>query len=297
LKKLRPRSVYSTKLRGMSLAMRSTEAAREREAQRQRLLMQLLWRDTTLDATHGWWHDAGGARPGRGLQAYHAHAGAASERALEAAFPTLQQLLGTDSFAALARAFWQAQPPGQGDLGCFGAALPAFIEASEQLAGEPCLADCARLDWAVHEAERAADGPQVPHNLHALASDDPAHLALRLRPGTALVVSPHPVGTILQAHRSDAEDRFAPVRAAWASGQPEHVLVWRRGWRAEVALLGAADAAFTALWLPAATPSLASALEQAGAGFAFDAWLRSALQQGWLTSVDHRIDTYNASRT
>jgi Putative DNA-binding domain len=250
-----------------------------------------LWRDTTLDATPAWWHDAGGARSRRGLQAYLAHAGAASERALEAAFPTLQQLLGTDSFAALARAFWLAQPPAQGDLGRFGAALPAFIETSEQ------LADCARLDWAVHEAERAADGPDAPENLQALATDDPACLALRLRPGTALVVSAHPVATIRQAHRSDAEDRFAPVRAAWSAGRPEHVLVWRRGWRADVAQLGPADAAFTALWLRAATPSLASALEEAGAGFEFEAWLRSALQQGWLVSVDHWVDRCNPLRT
>ena len=76
---------------------------------------------------------------------------------MAAAYPTLQQLFGVPAFAALARAYWHAEPPAAGDLACWGADLPAFVAQAEQLAAEPYLADMARLEWAVHQARSAAD--------------------------------------------------------------------------------------------------------------------------------------------
>jgi hypothetical protein len=95
----------------------------------------------------------------RGLQAYRANAGALAERALAAAYPDRAQLLGDESFAGMARAYWHHHAPVLGDVARWGAELPAFIAAAEQLAEEPYLADVARLDWAVHMAQSAADGP------------------------------------------------------------------------------------------------------------------------------------------
>ena len=246
-------------------------AAAEREMQRQQLLLAALQGGAAPGA---WLRD--GARAERGLAAYRANAGALAERALAAAFPTLQQLLGEDAFAGLARAFWQHHPPEAGDIALWGAALPAFVAGAQTLAEEPYLADVARLEWAVHACERARDAPPA-HGLERLADTAPAELRLNLVPGTALVVSPHPVARIWLAHRSTAPDRFDAVREAFAAGEGDHARVARRGFGARVQCIAEGEAHFTAALL--AGHSLAHALHSAGATFEFEPWLIHALQQ------------------
>jgi hypothetical protein len=260
-----------------------SEAARQREALRQQMLVRALWRDAPSGVLAGWLRDAD---PAPGLAAYRANGGASAERALAAAFPTVEQLVGAESFAALARAFWHEHPPERGDLAWLGGRLPEFIEASESLDAEPYLADCARLDWAVHRAESAADAPAGACGLELLARHDPQQLVLGLRPGTALVSSKHPIATIWLAHRSDAEHRFEPVRLAFAAGVGEHALVWREGWRPLVQAIAAPDAAFTRALLDGA--SLAGALQAAGDGFTFEAWLLDSLRDGRLAGATTR---------
>ena len=102
----------------------------DKEALRQRMLLRVLWHDARPGVLAGWTRD--GERFGRGLQAYRANAGALAERALAAAFPTLQQLLGDESFAALARHFWLASPPAHGDIATWGEGLSATF-----LLGQP----------------------------------------------------------------------------------------------------------------------------------------------------------------
>jgi hypothetical protein len=259
-------------------------SATDKEALRQQMLLRALWGDARPGVVAGWLRD--GPRGGKvapGLAAYRANAGAAAERALAAAYPTVQQLLGDESFAALARACWRQHPPTAGDLGLWGGALAAFIEDAEVLACEPYLPDVARLEWAVHLAERAADATP-PQGLERLGSDDPAALALRLAPGTALVDSRHPIVTIWQAHRSSADDRFAPVRAAFTAGTGECALVAREGWRAAVRALAPDEARYMQALL--AGGSLATALTAAGDTFDFQAWLIAALQQQRLAAVE-----------
>ena len=311
--------------------MNSMNPAINKEALRQQMLLRALWGDAGPAMLAGWLrggpnmeHVARGQAPrgehvARGLAAYRANAGAAAERALAAAYPTLQQLLGGDAFAALARACWLRQPPTAGDLGLWGAVLPDFIARDETMLEEPYLADVARLEWAVHEAERAADALPV-QGLYRLGTDDPAALVLRLAPGTAVVASCHPIVTIWQAHRSTAADRaadcaadlvaarpsdrpfdrFAPVRAAFSAGAGECALVARDGWRATVSALSPAEARFTQAVL--AGRSLEDALGDAlgdrlnltstpapsatGKAFDFEAWLIAALQQQRLAAVE-----------
>jgi hypothetical protein len=103
----------------------------------------------------GWLRDTPGARR-RGLQAYQANAGALAERALAAAFPTVAQLLGDESFAAWRAPSGRPTRPRQGDMATWGAAA-RLHRGGPQLAGEPYLADVARLDWA-----RACRPPAPP---------------------------------------------------------------------------------------------------------------------------------------
>lgn len=250
----------------------------DREALRQQMLLRALWRDARPGVLAGWMRD--GAAFTRGLQAYQANAGALAERALAAAYPTVQQLIGEESFAGLARAFWHAHAPLCGDIALWGAELPAFIAAAEQLAEEPYLADVARLEWAVHGAQTAADAAGPVAGLQALAGPDALQWVLRVQPGTALVESAHPVASIWQAHRATGPGRFDNARQALAEQRPEAALVWREGWVVCVAVLPAAEAAFTRAVLQ--PQALGVALAAAGPGFDFEAWLIQTLRRGWL---------------
>jgi len=277
----------------------ATPAARDREALRQQMLLRALWHDARPGVVAGWTRD--GDRFARGLQAYQANAGALAERALAAAYPTVMQLLGDESFAGLSRAFWHRHPPLLGDVARWGAELPAFVAAAEQLAEEAYLADVARLDWAVHCAHTAADGPPAPVGLHLLAQADPAGLWLHLQPGTAVVASPHPVVSIWQAHHItsvDGTDRFGPVREALAAQQAEVALVHRQGWRVQVMALPAADQVFVQAVLagqPLATALAASS--ETTVDFDFERWLVRALQGGWLAGASLAAPTIQEQDT
>lgn len=212
-----------------------------RERLRQQMLLRALWRDP--DVARGWLRGLS-AGTDAGIAAYRGNAAAVAERALAAAFPTVAELIGAESFAALARDLWRREPPTRGDLAEWGGVLPAFIAAQPSLAGEPYLADCAALDWAVHRASRAAD-------LHALPST-----ARRLPPGSAVVESAHPIVAIWLAHQRPADDaeRFTEVRAAFAEQRAETALVWRDGFHVRVAALPAAELALTRALLAGAHP-------------------------------------------
>jgi hypothetical protein len=275
--------------------------ATEKEALRQQMLLRALLGDARPGVVQGWLQLR---RVQRGLAAYQAHAGALAERALAAAFPVLQQLLGEDSFAKMARHFWREQPPTDGDLACWGAGLPVFLAAVPTLADEPYLPDMARLEWAWHRVQSAADAPvnapveapddvahPGPAGLALLGTHEPEHLQLALPPGSAVLFSAWPVFSLWQAHRSTAEDRFDAVRLALAQGRGEQGLVTRQGWVPQVQALPAAEARFTAALL--AGRSLAQALDEAApiAGespFDFGAWLLAALQQQRLLAVHLR---------
>jgi len=264
-----------------------TPSAQDREALRQQMLLRVLWRDAPPAALAGWM--PGGDTFVRGLQAYQANAGALAQRALAAAYPTLMQLLGDESFAGLARAFWHRHAPLRGDVACWGAELPGFIQAAEQLAEEAYLSDVARLDWAVHCAHKAADGSAAPQGLELLAQADPAALWLHLQPGTAVVDSAHPVVAIWQAHHAQADggvDRFANVRQALQDQQAEAALVHRQGFAVRVRALPAADLPFTQALLQGLPLALAlDARTEPGPAFDFEAWLIAALQGGWLAAA------------
>lgn len=259
-----------------------TDADRQREALRQQMLLRALLGDARPAVLDGWLRGDAPAKR-RGLQAYRANAGALAERALAAAYPTVQQLLGDESFAALARALWQAHPPQHGDAATWGGELPAFMAAADQLAGEPYLPDVARLDWAVHQADRAADDEAPAEGLPLLAGPDLPALRLRLRAGHAVLASAHPLHTLWQAHRQQGDDRFAPVRQAFADGRAEAVRVRRDGLRSEVDVIDAGTAAFEARLLEG-TP-LGAALDRAGEAFAFEPWLVATLQRNGLAAV------------
>ena len=195
----------------------------------------------------------------RGLAAYRNNIRALSAQALAVPYGRVRDALGEEDFAALAWTFWRHHPPVSGDLGQWGGELAAFlVERAGEDSGLPNLA---RLDWALHLAERAQDVALDADSLQQLGSASPDDLWLQLRPGVMLLAQ-----------------RNGPV------------LVWREGWRGRSQPITAGEAAFIEGVL--AGVNLADALARsevkgsgAEADFDFVAWLQAALQHAWLWSV------------
>ncbi|MFZ2309369.1 MAG: DNA-binding domain-containing protein [Rhodoferax sp.] len=217
----------------------------------------------------------------RGLKAYQANGHMLAERALQAAYPVLAQLLGGESFADLARALWHAHPPTRGDVACWGGDLAAFVQTSAQLQDESYLADVARVEWALHQCAGAPDASADLPTLALLTSEDPDQLRLMLAPGCAVLRSAWPVAAILGAHR-DGQPSLAEAGAMLQSGVAQDVLVWRAGLRPEAraAVPGEGDLVQALL----EGISLGQALERAPA-LDFGQWLPMAVQSGLVLAV------------
>ena len=223
----------------------------------------------------------GAASPG--LRAYRANAHASAERALGAAVPTVRALLGDEDFAQLAREFWHADPPLRGDLGEWGDALPEWIAAHTGLADWPYLADCARLDLALHRCERAAGAVFDAASLALLSSTEPARLQLRLMPGVRVLASRWPQASLHAAHKGSDESLFDVARERVQRWQGEAVVVARDGWRGVVHRIDAPARVFMEALVRGA--DLAQALVAAGESFDFAAWLAEAVRRHWLREV------------
>jgi Putative DNA-binding domain len=237
----------------------------------------------------------------RGLQAYQANGHALAERALNAAYPVTAALIGADSMAALARAFWHAHPPALGDLSQWGATLPGFLEASPSLADVPYLPDVARVDWAVHQAAGAPDASADLSSLARLTQEDPATLGLRLAPGTALVGSRYPVASLVQAHgvgRTDAPDPpdtppdLAEAGRRLQAGMAEIACVWRADLRPRVTAIDVAETALLQSLMAGnsllqAVDTACEACAAAGREHPFDVglWLQRSVVEGRVLGV------------
>ena len=195
----------------------------------------------------------------RGVAAYRNNLRALSAQALAVPFAQLRESLGDEEFATLAWTFWRAHPPEHGDLAQWGGALEGFLLA--RAGADSGLPDLARLDWALHLAERAADTDLDADSLALLGSTAPETLWLQLRPGVALLAQ-----------------------------QDGPLLVWRQGWRGESARIKPAEAAFMQALLDDVNLADAlSAVEVKGSSlepdFDFGTWLQAALQNAWLQGV------------
>ncbi|MCA1246968.1 DUF692 family multinuclear iron-containing protein [Massilia sp. MS-15] len=204
------------------------------------------------------------------LPLYRGNLVAGWERALAAAYPVLQQLVGAQAMAGLARAYGRAHPSQDPDLGAFGADFPAFLAGVEAAAPYPYLPDVARLEWAVHRAHLAPDSP--PLGLDALAGMAPSALdgaRITLHPSAALLDSPWATAALWHAHQPGGPGLPARV------DRPCTVLVLRRGWQVEVEELDVAEAA--ALGQLVRGASFGAALDAASAS----ASALGAMLAGW----------------
>src|SRR2546428_11355796 len=99
--------------------------------------------------------------------------------ALRASFPVVLRLVGEPFFNAAVDAFAHECPSVSGALTVYGDAFGDFLAGYPHAAALPYLADVARLEWAVDEAQRAADSVAAPDEvLAALAATVPERLPM-----------------------------------------------------------------------------------------------------------------------
>jgi hypothetical protein len=128
-------------------------------------------------------------------------------KALGATYVVVRRLVGVPFFNAAVDAYVRAHASTSGDLNVYGDAFGDFLASYPYAATLPYLPDVARLEWAIDEAQRAADCASEPETvLAALAAVPPERLTeaeLRLDPSCRLVASEYPILRLWQVNQSD----------------------------------------------------------------------------------------------
>ena len=202
--------------------------------------------------------------------------------ALRDAFPALRRLLGDEYFDALAAEFVRGNPPCTPLLVDYGDKLPAFVERHPPLDAYPYLGDVARLERLRIRAFHARDeAPGAFDDLHwfLATADEPG--AARLVHSASLLSSVHPVHTIWASQFDDGVEPDARRGA-------ESVLVWRRGFETQTAVIGEAAECFLSAIV--AGLSARSAIDELGdAGLGFETMLDLLLRDHVLVANDHHF--------
>jgi hypothetical protein len=181
--------------------------------------------------------------------------------ALAATYSVVRELVGAPFFNAAVDAYVDAYPSVSGDLNVLGDRFGDFLADYPAAATLPYLADVARLEWAIDEANRAADVQGAPEDVIRALGQVPSELIARqtlgLHPSCRLIASTHPVFKIWQWHRSQ-RDEGATVEFG---GEPDCLQVRREGDDVAIERLPPADFA----WLRALAhdSDLATALDAA----------------------------------
>jgi hypothetical protein len=166
--------------------------------------------------------------------------------AIEANYPAVTRLVGSEWLRAAAAVFVRAQPPAEPSLLHYGVGFAAFLAGFAPAADMPWLADVARLDRAWTEAHAAVDeSPVAAAAVAALAPEELARTVLR--PHTAArwhVAANAPIHTLWRRNRASAADVPDADVGRDLDWRGEGALLTRPGDVVEAVALDTAGAAF-----------------------------------------------------
>jgi len=210
---------------------------------------------------------------------YRANTLANAIKAIEAAYPAVEKIVGTEFFSGLAREYRLRFASQAGDLNKYGEFFADFLADFPPARDIAYLADVARLEWLVHRAHYAADPPAFdPASLASVPLQQQLDLRPRLHPACHVMYSVHPIARIWQVH----QDTFSDVFEVDFSQKPGYALVSRPHFKVEVACISDAEAAFLSAAIGGTT--LASALTAAherdvsfDLGRSLAAWVQSSV--------------------
>jgi hypothetical protein len=136
-------------------------------------------------------------------------------------YPRLQQWLGADAFASIARDYLRVHPSTSPSVRWFGDRLAAFL--AEVHAGQPVVAELAQWEWAIAAAFDAEDMEPLADSV--LGSIDPsqwATLRLQLHPSVRSLRMNTNAPVLFKALAAEGEPPAAEALPA-----PRHWLIWR----------------------------------------------------------------------
>ncbi len=144
--------------------------------------------------------------PERRLQIYRNNVRANFLASLQATYPIIERLGGSDWFAQSVQRYQAVAPSRCGDLHYVGAAYPDFLREEMEFTEFGYFADVARLEWAYQEVLTAAPSPPLaPEALGAIEASDQERIVFVPRAALRLVESPYPLLQIWNANQIDAE--------------------------------------------------------------------------------------------
>jgi len=147
---------------------------------------------------------AGGLDPQTRVAIYRNNILGNYRKVLAATFPVVRRLVGPVFFDAATDQFVRGHPSRHGDVNRYGGDYATFLASYPPARGLGYLADVARLEWAIDQANIAADA--APLDVSALAAIAPEalpELRFRLHPSARLIASPYPVLRIWQVNQPD----------------------------------------------------------------------------------------------
>ena len=169
-----------------------------------------------------------GSDPAARFAVYRNNVVVSLTQALADGFPVVQQLVGDEFFAAMARVYACAHPPRSPILAEYGDGFGDWIADFEPAASLPYLPDMARLERARVHAFHAADATPLTADAltrHLAAPQQLAQARLVLHPSLAVLRSVWAVASLWAAHQSDDAASIGAVRLEHA----ESALVVREG--------------------------------------------------------------------
>jgi hypothetical protein len=169
------------------------------------------------------------------LAIYHHAYRARLREALGEAHDKTWSYLGDDFFAELADAYLQAHPSSFRNLRWYGAGFAEHL--ARALPDHPCVAELARLEWALGLAFDAADTPAVAAaDVAGLAPQQWDDVVFQLHPSVRLLTLEWNTVALWQALGSGDEPPEAAARA------PQDWLVWRHAGQPHFRSLDAGEA-------------------------------------------------------
>jgi hypothetical protein len=125
-------------------------------------------------------------------------------KAMAATYPVVHRLIGTALFHAAIEAFVRAHPSTRGDVNGYGGELARFLSTYPPARELVYLPDVARLEWAIDQANIAADAAVLElAALAAVPEDALGELRFALHPSAQLIASPYPIFRIWQVNGAD----------------------------------------------------------------------------------------------
>jgi hypothetical protein len=213
------------------------------------------------------------------LGIYRGNAKANTAKAIAAAYPVIEKIVGAEFFSGLASEYQSRFASVSGDLNEYGEAFAAVLADFAPAREIPYLADVARLEWRVHRAHYAAEPePFDPARLASVPPEHQLHLRPQLHPACHVLQSAYPIARIWEVH----QDAFSGKFEVDFSGDPTNALVYRPRFRVEVARIGDAEAVFLGAALDGQTLDAALAAAQARdasfpLGRVLSEWVESAV--------------------